>query len=119
LLAVIGASAALMPVGAFRGAARRGAVGYIDGRFVLNPTYQQLEKSELIWWRPARDAVLMIKGDANELPGRHGRGMRASPTNNDSRSWRCRTSCSAWPASRSAVYPTEARETLVSEVRSG
>jgi polyribonucleotide nucleotidyltransferase len=70
LLSIIGASAALMlspapflgPVGAVR-------VGYIDGKFVLNPTHQQLEKSELdLVAAGTRDAVLMVEADANELP---------------------------------------------------
>ncbi|MCC6625887.1 MAG: polyribonucleotide nucleotidyltransferase [Chloroflexi bacterium] len=70
LLSVIGSSAALMlspapfmgPVGVVR-------VGYIDGKFVLNPTHQQLQKSELdMVAAGTREAVLMVEADANELP---------------------------------------------------
>ena len=70
LLSIVGSSAALMispipflgPVGAVR-------VGYIDGKLVVNPTLQQLEKSDLdMVVAGTRTAVLMVEGDANELP---------------------------------------------------
>jgi polyribonucleotide nucleotidyltransferase len=70
LLSIIGASAALSissapfqgPVGAVR-------VGYRNGAFLLNPTYQELESSDLdMVVAGTREAVLMVEGDANELP---------------------------------------------------
>jgi len=43
-------------------------VGLIDGEFVLNPTYQQMEKSTLdLIVAGTRDAVLMIESEAKEL----------------------------------------------------
>ncbi|RMH62479.1 MAG: polyribonucleotide nucleotidyltransferase, partial [Zetaproteobacteria bacterium] len=43
-------------------------VGLIDGEFVLNPTYQQMESSELdLVVAGTRDAVLMIESEAKEL----------------------------------------------------
>jgi len=70
VLAVTGASAALMisdvpwdgPVAAVR-------VGRIDGQFVANPTYAEMERSDLdIVMCASRDAIVMVEGQANELP---------------------------------------------------
>ncbi len=68
--ATIGASAALSiseipfdgPIGGSR-------VGYIDGEFVLNPTYTQLLKSDLdLVVVGNKDAVVMVEAGVNELP---------------------------------------------------
>jgi len=49
------------PIGAAR-------VGYIDGEYILNPTYEQLETSDLdLVVAGTRDAVLMVESEANEL----------------------------------------------------
>jgi len=70
VIALNGASAALMvsdipfpePVAAVR-------VGLIDGKFVLNPTYEEMERSDLdLVVAGTRDAVLMVESEANELP---------------------------------------------------
>jgi polyribonucleotide nucleotidyltransferase len=70
ILCINGASAALMisplpflgPVGGVR-------VGRIDGEFVLNPTLQQMEESELdLVVVGTREALTMIEAGANELP---------------------------------------------------
>jgi len=69
IIAINGVSAALSisdvpfaePIAASR-------VGLIDGAFVLNPTYQQMENSELdLIVAGTRDAVLMIESEAKEL----------------------------------------------------
>lgn len=69
ILGMIGASAALAisdipflePIGAVR-------VGRIDGEFVINPAYTELEKSELnIVMSGTHDAVVMIEGEAKEV----------------------------------------------------
>ncbi len=69
VLAVIGASAALTvspipflgPIGAVR-------VGRVDGRFILNPTYEQLEQSELdLVVAGTAEAVVMVEAGAKEL----------------------------------------------------
>jgi len=69
IIAINGVSAALSisdvpfaePIAASR-------VGLIDGEFVLNPTYQELEESELdLIVAGTRDAVLMIESEAKEL----------------------------------------------------
>lgn len=70
LLSIIGSSAAVcisdIPFSGPVGAAR---VGYIDGQFVLNPTVEQREQSELeLTVAGSRDAVLMVEGSAHELP---------------------------------------------------
>lgn len=69
IMSIIGASAALTisdipfhgPVGAVR-------VGYIDGRFVMNPTASQMEQSILdLRLAGTRDAVIMIEAGASEV----------------------------------------------------
>lgn len=69
ILAILGASAALTisdipfdgPVGIVR-------VGRINGEFVINPTYQQLEQSDLDFrLAGTRDAVLMVECGATEV----------------------------------------------------
>jgi len=69
IIAINGVSAALAisdipfaePIAASR-------VGLIDGEFVLNPTYQQMENSKLdLIVAGTRDAVLMIESEAKEL----------------------------------------------------
>lgn len=68
--ALIGASAALTlsgipfdePVGAAR-------VGYIDGKFLLNPTQRELENSQLdLVVAGTASSVLMVESEAKELP---------------------------------------------------
>jgi len=69
IVAINGASAALaisgIPVQKTIAASR---VGYIDGEFVLNPTYQQMEDSDLdLIIAGTKDAVLMVESEAKEL----------------------------------------------------
>ncbi|HUF39147.1 MAG TPA: polyribonucleotide nucleotidyltransferase [Anaerolineales bacterium] len=70
VLCINAASAALMisdipwngPVGAVR-------VGRVSGEFVVNPTYAQLEESELdLRIAGTRDAILMVECGADEIP---------------------------------------------------
>jgi polyribonucleotide nucleotidyltransferase len=68
--AMIGASAALalsgMPFMGPIGAAR---VGYSDGKYLLNPTFSQLEKSDLdLVVAGTQNAVLMVESEAKQLP---------------------------------------------------
>ena len=69
VLAMIGASTALTisdipfngPIGAVR-------VGRVDGKFILNPTFQQLTTSDLdLVVAGTRSAVIMIESGSNEL----------------------------------------------------
>ena len=69
ILAVIGASAVLSisnipfegPIGATR-------IGYLDGEFVVNPTFDQMEESELdLVVASSREGVLMMEAGASEL----------------------------------------------------
>ncbi len=69
IIAINGVSAALsisdVPFAEPIAAAR---VGLIDGEFVLNPTYAEMENSELdLIVAGTRDAVLMIESEAKEL----------------------------------------------------
>ena len=69
IAALVGASAALtisgMPFMGPIGAAR---VGYIDGEYVLNPTADQLEESQLdLIVAGTNEGVLMVESEANEL----------------------------------------------------
>ena len=70
ILSIIGASAAMLlsevpfdgPVGAAK-------VGYLNGEFVLNPSAQQLQESDLeLTIAGTADAVSMVEAWANELP---------------------------------------------------
>jgi polyribonucleotide nucleotidyltransferase len=70
ILSINAASAALMisdipwggPVAAVR-------VGYIDGEFVINPTFPEMENSLLdLRLAGTKDGILMVEAGANELP---------------------------------------------------
>ncbi|MEA2572733.1 MAG: polyribonucleotide nucleotidyltransferase [Chloroflexia bacterium] len=70
ILSIIGASAAMIlsevpyngPVGAAK-------VGYINGEYILNPTAQQLQESQLeLTIAGTIDAVSMVEASAHELP---------------------------------------------------
>jgi polyribonucleotide nucleotidyltransferase len=68
--AIIGSSAALALSGVpFNGPIGAARVGYIDGRFVLNPSLTQLGSSQLdLVVAGTEHAVLMVESDAKELP---------------------------------------------------
>jgi polyribonucleotide nucleotidyltransferase len=70
ILAINAASAAMMisdipwggPVGAVR-------VGRVDGEFVINPTFAEIDKSDLdLRLAGTRDAILMVECGADEVP---------------------------------------------------
>ena len=70
ILAINAASAAIMisdipwngPVGAVR-------VGHVNGEFVINPTYPEIEASDLdLRIAGTKDAILMVECGANEVP---------------------------------------------------
>ncbi|MCH8902032.1 MAG: polyribonucleotide nucleotidyltransferase, partial [Chloroflexi bacterium] len=70
VLGTIGASAALsiseIP---FAGPISSVRIGYIDGEFLINPTYSQLEESGLdLIVAGTRDAVMMVEAGALEVP---------------------------------------------------
>jgi polyribonucleotide nucleotidyltransferase len=70
VLGVIGASAALslsqIPIADKIAAVR---VGYIDGQYVINPAFDQIEKSKLnLVVAGTREAIVMVEGGAEELP---------------------------------------------------
>ena len=69
-LAIIGASAALsisdIP---FEGPISATRIGHVDGELVVNPTYAQLEKSDLdLVVAGSREGVVMMEAAAHELP---------------------------------------------------
>jgi polyribonucleotide nucleotidyltransferase len=68
--ALIGASAALAISGIpFDGPIGAARVGYIDGQYVLNPTSNQLQSSQLdLVVAGTQVAVLMVESEAKELP---------------------------------------------------
>ncbi len=70
ILAVNGASAALSVSGIpFQGPVGAVRVGYIDGQFVTNPTFSQLEESQLdLVVAGTRDALMMVEAGAKILP---------------------------------------------------
>ena len=67
--ALIGTSAALAISGIpFDGPIGAAKVGYIDGEYVLNPTFSQIEKSDLeLVVAGTENAVLMVESEANIL----------------------------------------------------
>jgi polyribonucleotide nucleotidyltransferase len=69
ILGMIGASAALAISGLpFMGPIAASRVGLIDGDYVLNPTLQELEESELdLVVAGTEDAVMMVESQADEL----------------------------------------------------
>ncbi len=69
ILGMIGASAALVLSGApFMGPIGAARVGYKDGGYVINPTVEELEESELdLVVAGTSDAVMMVESEANEL----------------------------------------------------
>ncbi len=69
IVAMIGASAALTISGMpFMGPIGGARVGYIDGEYVLNPTIEQMEGTDLdLIVAGTSDAVLMVESEANEL----------------------------------------------------
>jgi len=69
VLSIIGSSAALclsdIP---FKGPVGAAQVGYVNGEFILNPTYEQRAESRLdMMIAGNRDAVLMVEAGAHEL----------------------------------------------------
>jgi polyribonucleotide nucleotidyltransferase len=70
VLGTVGASAALsisdVP---FAGPVSSCRVGYIDGQYIVNPTFQQLEESQIdIVVAGTRNAIMMVEAGANEAP---------------------------------------------------
>ncbi|MBQ7739395.1 MAG: polyribonucleotide nucleotidyltransferase [Desulfovibrionaceae bacterium] len=70
VLSVTGASAAvLISKLPFAGPVAGGRVGRIDGQFILNPTYEEQEKSDLnIVFAASREAITMVEGEALFVP---------------------------------------------------
>ena len=68
--AMIGASASLMLSGLpFKGPLAAVRVGFVAGEYILNPTFSQLENSELdLVVAGTKDAVLMVESEAKSLP---------------------------------------------------
>ncbi len=69
ILGMIGASAALVLSGApFMGPIGGARVGYKDGEYIINPTIEELEDSELdLVVAGTNDAVMMVESEAYEL----------------------------------------------------
>ena len=70
VLGTVGASAALsiseIP---FAGPVSSVRVGYVDGKYVVNPTFQQLEESLIdIVVAGTKNAIMMVEAGANEAP---------------------------------------------------
>ena len=69
VLAMLGTSAALAISGVpFKGPIGAARVGFKDGNYMVNPTYSELETSELdMVVAGTKDAVLMVESEASEL----------------------------------------------------
>ncbi|OGO50229.1 MAG: polyribonucleotide nucleotidyltransferase, partial [Chloroflexi bacterium RBG_16_68_14] len=70
VLGTIGASAALCMSGVpFAGPVSSVRVGYINGAFVVNPTFAQLQEGELdLVVTGTRDAIMMVEAGASQVP---------------------------------------------------
>ncbi|RMA97961.1 polyribonucleotide nucleotidyltransferase [Hydrogenothermus marinus] len=70
VLAILGASAALtISEAPFEGPIAGVRVGRVDGKFVINPTYEEREKSDLdIVVAGSKDAIVMVEGGSEEVP---------------------------------------------------
>jgi len=70
VLGINAASASLMLSGApFEGPLSAARVGRVDGKLILNPTYEDMEKSEMdILVVGNKDAILMIEGSGDQVP---------------------------------------------------
>ena len=69
VIAMVGASAALVLSGApFLGPIGAARVGYKDGEYIINPTVDDLEESDLdLVVAGTQDAVMMVESEAKEL----------------------------------------------------
>src|SRR5205814_1849880 len=69
-LATVGASAALsLSEIPFDGPASSVRVGYIDGEYIVNPTFEELSRSDIdLVVAGTRDAVMMVEAGSNEVP---------------------------------------------------
>lgn len=69
VLAGVGSSAALMLSGApFQGPIAEVRVGRVDGEFVINPTMEQTEQSDIdLVVAGKEDALVMVEGEADEI----------------------------------------------------
>ena len=69
IAAMIGTSAALCVAGVpFDGPMRAARVGFVEGNYVLNPSYEELENSFLdMVVAGTKEAVLMVESEAKEL----------------------------------------------------
>src|ERR1051326_8896136 len=70
IVAMVATSAALTLSGApFLGPIGAARVGYLDGSYVINPTLEQIEKSDLdLIVAGTTEGVLMVESEAKELP---------------------------------------------------
>ena len=68
--AIIGASAALSLTGApFNGPIGAARVGYKEGQYILNPSFEELDESELnLVVAGTNSSVLMVESEAQQLP---------------------------------------------------
>ena len=69
ILSIIASSAALSISGLpFKGPVGSSRVGFVDGKYILNPSKQELEKSKLdLVVAGTKDAVLMVESEASGL----------------------------------------------------
>ncbi|MBI2880660.1 MAG: polyribonucleotide nucleotidyltransferase [Candidatus Tectomicrobia bacterium] len=69
ILSIIGSSAALMISDVpFRGPLGAVRVGHVDGRFIINPTYEELEASDLnVVLAGREDSIVMVEGGGEQV----------------------------------------------------
>ena len=69
ILSITGASTALMLSSIpFQGPVAGVRLGYVDGQIIINPTYEELETSDMnVVVAGTRDAIMMVEGEALEV----------------------------------------------------
>ncbi|RUM59359.1 MAG: polyribonucleotide nucleotidyltransferase [Persephonella sp.] len=70
VLAIVGASASLhISEAPFEGPVAGVRVARVDGKLIVNPTYEERDKADLdIVVAGSKDAIVMVEGGANEVP---------------------------------------------------
>ena len=70
VLAIVGASCALhISEAPFEGPVAGVRVARVDGKLIVNPTYEECDKADLdIVVAGTKDAIVMVEGGANEIP---------------------------------------------------
>lgn len=120
VLALTGASAAVMlsPL-PFEGPVAGGRIGRIDGQFVLNPTFEEQERSDLnIVFAASRDALTMVEGRSHlRARRRHNRRAGMGPQGDPAAHRRPAQAARTGRQGKDALHPPSGRSGAVARVQ--